>query len=160
VTSYPYAILISEFLHYFEVDIEKEMAEIIKPSSEINSGSLSKMGFTKIGGRWVSKDSDQAGPSGTNDGEEPEAPANQEEPAAKTHEAGPSDGHMGERRTSMSTFERLIVNCMDTFAENQRNLHELCESRFHHMDSRFQTLDEKIEEIQNQLLNLQYGRND
>jgi len=43
---YPYAILISKFLHYFEVDIEEELDEIIKPSSEINSGSLSKMGFT------------------------------------------------------------------------------------------------------------------
>ena len=57
---YSYAILISKFLHYFEVDIEGELAEVIKPSSEINSGSLSKMGFTKSGGRWVRKDGDQA----------------------------------------------------------------------------------------------------
>jgi len=74
---YPYVILISKFLHYFEVNIEEELAEIIKPSSEINNGSLSKMGFTKIGGRWVSKDGDQVCPSGTNDGEEPEVAANQ-----------------------------------------------------------------------------------
>jgi len=67
---YPYAILISKILHYFEVDIEGELAKVIKPSSEIHSGSLSKMGFTKIGGRWVSKDDDQAGPSGTNEGDE------------------------------------------------------------------------------------------
>ena len=60
----------------------------------------------------------------------------------------------------MSPFERLMVSRMDSFAENQRNLHELCESRFQHMDSRFQTLDEQIEEVQNQLLDLQYGRND
>jgi len=60
---YPCAILISKFLHYFEVNIEGELAEVIKPCSEINSGSLSKMGFTKIGGRWMSKDGDQAGPS-------------------------------------------------------------------------------------------------
>jgi len=102
---YPYAILISKFLHYFEVDVEEEMAEIIKPSSEINSGSLSKMGFTKIGGKWVSKDGDHVSPSGINDGEEPEAVVNQEEPAAETHEAGPSDGYMGEMMTSMSSFE-------------------------------------------------------
>jgi len=62
--------------------------------------------------------------------------------------------------TLMSHFERLMVNCMDTFDENQRNLHELCESRFHHMDSRFQTLYEQIEEVHNQLLDLQYGKND
>jgi len=74
---YPYAILISKFLHYFEVDIEEELDEIIKPSSEINNGSLSKMGFTKIVGKWVRKDGDDAGPRGTNDGEEPKAAANQ-----------------------------------------------------------------------------------
>ena len=58
----------------------------------------------------------------------------------------------------MSPFERLMINRMDTFAKNQRNLHDLCESRFHHMDSRFQTLDGQIEEVQNQLLDLQYER--
>ena len=150
---YPYAILISKFLHYFEVDIEEELAEIVKPSSEINSGSLSKMGFTKIG-KWVSKEGDHASPSGINDGEESEVAGTQEELAAETHEVGPNDGYMGERMTSMSPFERLMVNRMDTFTKNQRSLHELSESRFHHMDSRFQTLDEQIEEVHNQLLDL------
>ena len=134
---YPYAIWISKILHYFEVDIEEELAEIIKPSSEINSGSLSKMGFTKIGGRWVRKDGDQAGPSGTHAEDEIEAVANTEEPAAGTHEVDPSTDHMGDRITSMSPFERLMVSRMDNFAKNQRNLHELCESRFQHMNSRF-----------------------
>ena len=122
---YPYAILISKFLHYFEVDIKEELAKIIKPSSEINSGSLSKMGFTKIGGRWVSKDGDQAGPSGTNVGDELEDATTQEEPGTENQEAGPSDGYMGERLTLMSPFERLMINRMDAFAENQRNLHDL-----------------------------------
>jgi len=47
---YPYAILIYKFLHYFEVDIEEELPEIIKPSSEINRGSLSKRGLLKLVG--------------------------------------------------------------------------------------------------------------
>ena len=91
---YPYAILISKLPHYFEVDIEGELAEIIKPSSEINSGSLSKMGFTKIGGRWVSKDGDQAGSSGTNEGDEPEDATTQDEPTAETQEAGHNDAYI------------------------------------------------------------------
>jgi len=57
------------------LESHQELAKVIKPSSEINSGSHSKMGFTKIGGRWVSKDSDQAGPSGRNEGDEPEEEA-------------------------------------------------------------------------------------
>ena len=155
---YPYAILISKFLHYFEVDIEGELAGIIKPSSEINSGYLRKMGFTKIGGRWVSKDGDQAGPSGTNDGAEPEDATTQEELAVETQEVGHNDAYIGERMTTMSPFEILMINRMDTFAENQRNLHDLCESRFNHMDSRFSTLDEHIEEVQNQIMELQFER--
>jgi len=83
---YPYAILISKFVHYFEVNIEGELAEVIKPFSEINSGSLSKMGFTKIGGRWVSKDGDQAGANGTNEGDEPKEAVMQDGPATETLE--------------------------------------------------------------------------
>jgi len=106
---YLYAILISKILHYF-VDNKEELAEIVKPSIEINSGSLRKMGFTKIGGRWVSKDGYQAGPSGTHDEEEAEAAANLEEPAVETHGTDPSIDHRGDRMTSMSPFERLMVN--------------------------------------------------
>ena len=101
---YPYAILISKFLHYFEVDIEGELAEVIKPSSEINSGSLSKMGFTKIGGRWVSKDGDQVGPSGTNEGDKPEEIVMQDEPAAENQEGEHHDINMDERMPIMSSF--------------------------------------------------------
>jgi len=143
---YPYAILISKFLHYFEVVIEGDLPEIIKPLSEIKSGSLSKIGFTKIGGRWVSKDGDQVGPSGTNEGDEPEEAATQDEPAVETQEAGHNDAYT-ESMTTMSPFERLMINRMDTFAENQSNLHDLCESIFNHMDARFSTLDEQIEKV-------------
>jgi len=139
---YPYAILISKFIHYFEVNIEGELAKVIKPSSEINSGSLSKMRFTKIGGKWVSKDGDQAGPSGTNEGDEPEEAAMQDELDVETQEDDHNDTNMGERMTTMSPFERLMINRMDTFAENQRNLYDMCESRFNNMDTRFSTLDE------------------
>ena len=92
------------------MDIEEELAEIVKPSSEIYNGSLNKMGFTEIGGRWVSKDGDQARPSGTLAEEETEVAANLAEPVAETHEADPSTDHIGDRMTSMSPFERLMVN--------------------------------------------------
>jgi len=60
----------------------------------------------------------------------------------------------------MSPFERLMINCMDTFPENQKNLYDMCESRFNNMDSRFSTLDEQIKEVQNQILELQFERED
>ena len=144
---YPYAILISKFLHYFEVDIEGELAEVIKPSHEINSGSLSKMGFTKIGGRWISKDGNQADPTGTNEGDEPEDATMQDELAAETQEGEHHDINMDERMPIMSSLERLMINRMVIFANNQRNLYEMCESKFNNMDTRFSTLDGQIKEV-------------
>jgi len=157
---YPYAILISTFLHYFEVDIEGELAEVIKHSSEINSGSLSKMEFTKIRGRWVSKYGDYAGPSGTNEGDETKEAAMQDDPTVGTQEGMHHDINMEERMASMSSLEMQMLNRMDTFADNQRNLNEMCESRFTNMDTRFSTLDEQIEEVQRQILELQFHRED
>jgi len=62
------------------------------------------MGFTKIGGRWVSKDGHQADPSGTNEGEEPEQAAMQDEPAAETQEGVHHNINMEERMPNMSSF--------------------------------------------------------
>ena len=58
-------------------------------------------------------------------------------------------GSTGERMQTMSSFERLMMNRLDSFAENQRSLHDLCvsnfqriETRFDNMDASFMTLDE------------------
>jgi len=109
-------------LHYFEVDLEEKQYEIVKTSSEIKNGSISKMGFTKVGGRWVSKDGDQEGSSsGAHIEEENEGQvaATSNEPTC-AYEVGPSDVNMEERMTSISPFERLVVNRLDKFAHDQR----------------------------------------
>jgi len=123
-------------------------------------GTLSKMGFTKIGGRGVTKDGDQAGPSGTNEGDAPEETTMQDEATVATQEDNQNDTNMRERMTTMSPFERLLINRMNTFADNQRSLYNMCESRFSNMDTRFSSLDEQIEEVQRQILELQFERED
>ena len=60
---YPYAVLISNFLLYFEVNLEDETSELVKSTQEMNNRSLSKMGFTKIGGKWISKYGDHGASS-------------------------------------------------------------------------------------------------
>jgi len=67
----------------------------------------------------------------------------------------------------MSPFERFMVNKFDNFVENQRNFHDLCTTnfqdfgqRFQSMDTRFRNLDEQIEPVQIQLFELQYGKED
>jgi len=48
---YPYVVLISKFLLYFEVNLEDETSKLVNSTQEMNNGSLSKMGFTKINGK-------------------------------------------------------------------------------------------------------------
>jgi len=58
----------------------------------------------------------------------------------------------------MTPFARLMASRMDSFANIQRSLYELCDTRFQSMDTRFQTLDEQIKVVQNQLFELQNGK--
>jgi len=45
---------------------------LVKSTQEVNNGSLSKMSFTKISGRWVSKDGEHGGSSSGAPGEHDE----------------------------------------------------------------------------------------
>ena len=169
---YPYAVLISKFLLYFEVNLEDERSELVKSTKEMNNGSLSKMGFTKISGKWVRKDGDHGASSSAAAAEFDEDQAadmdfHHEEQPETNLGAGTSAGNQGDEMPSMSSFERYMVNRLDGFAENQRNLHDLCvsnfqsiDNRFNNMDTRFMSLDEQIEAIQNQIFELQYGKDD
>ena len=116
---YPYAVLITTFLNYFEVDLEGEQSELVKTSSEINNGSLSKMGFTKIGKIWVSKDGEVGSLSGAHIREENEGEATATgNEFVGVQEAGPININMEEQITSMSPFERLVVNRLYNFAHD------------------------------------------
>jgi len=155
------------------VNLEDETSVLVKSTQEMNNGSLSKMGFTKINGKWVSKDGDHGGSScaAAADFDEEDQAADMdihnEDHLATTFEVGTSAGHQGDEMPFMSSFERYMVNRLDGFAENQRNLHDLCvtnfqsiDNRFNSMDTRFMTLDEHIEVVQNQIFELQYGKDD
>jgi len=86
----------------------------------------------------VSKDGDQAGPSGINNDDEVVEPA-------ATDYVGPNTDVGGERITSMKSFERLMINRMDSLAEQQNNLYEMRQSRFQQFDQNFQGLDARLE---------------
>jgi len=134
---YPYAILISKFLNFFEVNLQEELTKVVKGSHEINNGSLSKMGFTKIGGKWVNKDGDQVGSSSgahAEDGDEEQTDVVVDGGGAgfqaREEDVGPSVGIMGDRITSITPFERLVLRRMNDLADEQRSHHEFCVARF------------------------------
>jgi len=103
---YPYVMLISKFLNYFEVNLEDETSELVKSTHEVNNGSLSKMCFTKINGRWVSKDGKHGGSSSGVHAEHDE----EDQEAVE---------HQGNRIPSMSSIERFMLNRLDSFAKNK-----------------------------------------
>ena len=149
---YPFAILISKFLNYFEVNLEDETFELVKSTFEVNNGSLSKMGFTKINGKWVSKDGEHGGSSSgfhVEHGEEDQKAVegadmdvlDEEQPAV---DFGVGTKHQGDKTPSMSSFESYMVNRLDGFAENQRILHDLCVTNFQNFDNRFQSMDTRF----------------
>ena len=122
------------------MNLEDETSEFVKSTQEVNNGSLSKMGFTKINGRWVSKDGKHGGSSSgfhVEHGEEDQEVAegaymdvpDEEQPATDLG-AETSVGHQGNRTPSMSSFESYLVNRLNGFAENQRNLQDLCVTNF------------------------------
>ena len=134
---YPYVVLIYKLLLYFEVNLEDETSELVKSTLEVNNGSLSKMGFTKINGRWVSKNVGHGGSSSVaqaeNDDEDQEGVdmnVQDAEQPATNFGTGTSAGHQGDGTPSMSSCERYMVDRLDGFVENQRNLHDLCVSNF------------------------------
>ena len=91
---FSYIVLISKFLHYFEIDLEEELSEVVKPSHEVNNGSLSKMGFIKVGGKCVSKDGEQGGSSSCNQDEvdeDDQVVANTGDDGVDEHQTGQGD---------------------------------------------------------------------
>jgi len=123
----------------------------------MNNGSLSKMGFTKINGKWVSKEGNHGASSNVAaaDFDEEDQAADMdfhhEEQPETNLGVGTNAGNQGDKMPSMSSFERYMVYRLDGFAENQRNLHDLCVSnfqsignRFNNMDTRSMTLYEQI----------------
>jgi len=44
----PSVAIISKFLQYFEVDLDEELSEVVKPTHKITNGSLSKMDSSKL----------------------------------------------------------------------------------------------------------------
>jgi len=111
------------------------------------------MGFTKINGRWVSKDGDYGGSSRAvaADFDEEDQVADMdihhEEQPATNFNAGTSAGHQGDGIPSMSSFERYMVDKLDDFAENQRNLHDLCVTNFQSIDNIFQSMNTRFKTL-------------
>jgi len=52
----PYAVLISHFIEYFEVDTEGEVVELVKAQNEVTTTTLNKIRLIKVNDeQWICK---------------------------------------------------------------------------------------------------------
>ena len=119
----PYAMLISSFIEYYDIDVENELNEEVKAHSEITVATLNKIGLKKVNGnQWICK-------------------ANAEED--ETDGAGTSvvaeqftEEDLGTGEPSYSRFEQLMINQLNNIESNQKSHHEYCETHFQNLEER------------------------
>jgi len=157
---FPYAISVSKLIDYFGIDVTNERNDPIKAVSEINTSTLTKMGFHKIEDKWVvlkgkdpqaeheasnlhNEDEDEAVPM---DDDSPATQSVHEEAAANAIVAYQAPEYRGE---PMSIFERQVLYRLDVMSAKQRAYFETTHARFQH-------LDDQIEGVQAQLAELYY----
>jgi len=93
----PYAMLISSFIEYYDIDVENELSEEFKAHSEITVATLNKIGLKKVNGnQWICKASaeeDETDGAGT---------------SVATEQFTRED--LGTEEQSYSRFEQLMIN--------------------------------------------------
>ena len=111
-------------LEFYDVDLEDELLQILKPTSEINHSMLNKIGLKKANGTWTCKVEgiDEVGPSGF---------ADQEGAVVAPVDSAlvpyvPPVQH-GE---PLSQFKQMLLWRLDNISGNQRMHHEYCATCF------------------------------
>jgi len=112
------------------------------------------MGFIKVNSTWVSKKEDFVGPSvgpsrNVRIGDDVGPSVNVKEDY--TMHVLVSYEPLVDHGIPISPFERQMINRMDTMTRDKKDHYELCETQF-------QYLNERIEVVQTQLAEFQYGR--
>ena len=136
----PYAILISSFIEYYDIDVENELNEEVNAPSEITVATLNKIGLKKVNGnQWICKATAEEDDT---DGARTSAAAEQF-----------TGRDMGNGEQSFSRFEQLMINQLNSIESNQKSHHEYCETHF-------QNLEERVDDIQGKLGQMFYGPED
>jgi len=162
----PYVILVSKLIEHFEVDLEDELVEVVKPHNEITTATLHKIGLKNINNEyWICRaDEDEMGQQ-SNKGE---GVGQQEDEAGPSVTVAATGGGSFDataiggfalvpyapsvdRGEPFLRFEQMVLSRLNTIVQDQRSHHEFCTSRFQHLDG-------QVEPIQEQLGDMYYGQ--
>ena len=78
----PYVILLSQFIEYFDIDVETEVVEEIKALNQITTANLTKIGLKKMKNKkWICKaDEEEEEEKSSDEGDEDDEDEDQAEP--------------------------------------------------------------------------------
>jgi len=118
----PYVILLSQFIEYFDIDVETEVVEEIKALNQITTANLTKIGLKKMKNKkWICKadeklvdDEEEEEEKSTNDEDKDDEDEDQAEPEPEILAAPSQD--------SFSRFEQLMMTQFSQL-ENQNHSH-------------------------------------
>jgi len=147
----PYVILLSQFIEYFEIDVESEVVEEIKALNQITTTNLTKIGLKKMKNKkWICKaDEESVGDDeeeeeksiddDDEDDEDEDKNFDQAEPEPEKPAAPSQD--------SFSRLEQLMMNQFNHLEDQNRSHHQYCEMHF-------QFIETQVEDIQSKMVTL------
>jgi len=144
----PYVILLSQFIKYFEIDVEIEVVEEIKALNQITTTNLTKIGLKKMKNiKWICKaDEDSVGDDeeekekstddDDEDDEDEDKNADQAEPEPETPAAPSQD--------SFSRLEQLMMTQFNQLENWNRSHHQYCETHFQFIETQVEDIHSKM----------------
>ena len=130
----PYVILLSQFIEYFEIDVETEVVEEIKALNQITTANLTKIGLKKMKNKkWICKvdedsigDDDEEEEKSTNDDDEDDKDEDKKSDQAEPEPDTPSTPS----QDSFSKLEQLMMTKFNQLEDQNRSHHQYCETHF------------------------------
>ena len=142
----PYVILLSQFIEYFEIDVESEVVEEIKALNQITTANLTKIGLKKMKNKkWICKvdeesvDDEEEEEKSSDDDEDDENEgknSDQAEPEPETP-APPS-------QDSFSRLEQLMMTQFNQLENQNRSHHQYCETQFQFIETQVEDIQSKM----------------
>jgi len=132
----PYVILLSQFIEYFDIDVETEVVEEIKALNQITTANLTKIGLKKMKNKkWIWKadeesvdeEEEEEEEKSSDEDDEDDEDEDQAEPEPETPAAPSQD--------SFSRFEQLMMTQFSQLKIQNRSHHQYCETHFQFIET-------------------------
>jgi len=139
----PYVILLSQFIEYFDIDVETEVVEEIKALNQITTANLTKIGLKKMKNKkWICKadeesvDEEEEEEEEEKSSDEDDEDEDQAEPEPETPDAPSQD--------SFSRLEQLMMTQFNQLENQNRSHHQYCETHFQFIETQVEDIQSKI----------------